>query len=121
MRKGEALRWIEGLVSLTEETARLDDSEDVAERVCQACLKTLGASGAILGTVQDDGTFVTMASAGYDHDTRKMFERIPPPPPRTIVTDVGENGQPVFVSSREELQRRYPEVSTRGVVNHSWA
>jgi PAS domain S-box-containing protein len=100
------------LQSITAALADAMESEGVASVVVQQGLQALGASGAALCLLSDDGeSLKLLRPAGYEEPLLEGFDRIPLDAPLPLAEAVRER-EAVFVRSPDDLARRYPGIAS---------
>lgn len=106
------------LYDLSAALARAGSQEAVASAVLEQGVAALGASGAGVLLAADAGRLVVPGTAGYDDDlvSQLRSESKDAELPAAVALRTGE---PVWIESREERDRRFPELSNleRGIVS----
>jgi signal transduction histidine kinase len=100
------------LHGLTTALAQALTPGDVARAVVEYGLETLGASAGSVWSVEPTRRVLRRAfELGTDPKLLREFPEVPLEPAVPLpVTDAIRTGAPVWIDSREELARRYPEV-----------
>ncbi|HET7720567.1 MAG TPA: SpoIIE family protein phosphatase [Acidimicrobiales bacterium] len=106
------------LYDLSAALARAGSQEAVATAVLEQGVAALGASGGGVLLVADAGRLVVPGTVGYDDDlvSQLRSESKDAELPAAVALRTGE---PVWIESREERDRRFPELSNleRGIVS----
>ena len=107
----------ERLLKITAALAEAIDAERVYEALVDQVAQAVGASSAGLWTLEPEGRTATLVrSCGYTEATRQHFEHLSLDlAPGIPVQDCLRSGEPIFISSVDELFARYPHL--RGAVS----
>ncbi len=96
---------------------------EIAEIAARTVVSILGGREASIGALASDGRAIEMIAAqGPERAHAGPLERIPLDAPSPIADAAGE-GRPILLGSREELERRYPDLaaSLTDPADRAWA
>jgi GAF domain-containing protein/anti-sigma regulatory factor (Ser/Thr protein kinase) len=96
------------LQAVTEALAVATTPADVGSAIVKQGVAALGARGALVCTVTEDGDAIALlASEGYSGELTRAWERIPMDAP-TPITDAVRTGETVSCATSEQIAARYP-------------
>jgi signal transduction histidine kinase len=100
------------LQALSAALASALTSQDVAVAVVREGVSALGADAGLIVLTTPDGKFIDVLRAeGYAEENVERWKRFPVET-RVPLADAIRTGEPVIIPSRNELERRYPMLST---------
>ena len=104
-------------------TASLSEAvtpSEVANVVAQAAISALAARSAFIVALSENGEFEVLAAKGVADDFVQAWRGYSEQPPESIVQAI-RLGAPVFASSREDLVKQFPALSSLPIADRSFA